>query len=236
MGFNMKKFFLISFIITITIIFSNIRIYATNNSTEENMPKAIINYAEGRKDCFGNDYNIYYIMKWHKYKVYRIKKKTYGIVYISPFYILFDGKNITVPTIEEYKQLNWDVRIHTNKVLIKNNKILTKKLSRNAQKIMKTEDNTEPPNIPPVLYKYANKYMIKGDDIEFLYLMEWEGQHVYRTYWKRYGFIFNPLTVILYDGHTIRRPSQQEFDVMLSPMQHAYEKYLNEQARLHSKD
>ena len=173
-------------------------------------------------------------MKWHKYRVYRIKKKTYGIVFISPHYILFDGKKIIKPTIDEYKKLEWDVRIHTNSKLRKNNKMLTKKLSRNAEKIMEIEDNTKPPEIPQALYKYANKYMIKGNDIEFLYLMDWNGYHVYRTYWKRYGFIFNPLTVILYDGHTIRRPSSEEFDIIKPLLQHAYENYLNEQARLHS--
>ena len=101
---------------------------------------------------------------------------------------------------------------------------------------MEIEDCTEPPNIPPALYEYANKYMIKGDDVHFLYLMDWENQHVYRAYWSRYGFILNPLTVILYDGHKIRRPSAEEFKIMLNPMRHAYEQYLNEQAHLHSKD
>ena len=85
------------------------------------------------------------------------------------------------------------------------------------------------------LYKYANKYMIKGKDVEFLYITDWNGQHVYRTYWHRYGFIFNPLTVILYDGHTIKRPSKGEFMILLDPMQHAYEKYLIELEHLHNK-
>ena len=232
----MKNLFRDCVLLFIIIFYSCTYGFAYDEFSNKKIPNTIIEFAEQRKDYFGNDYSIYYIMKWHKYEVYRIKKKTYGIVYTSLRYILFDGKKIIKPTIDEYKKLEWDVRLYTNKVLRKNNKILTKKLSHNAKKIMEIEDNTEPPEIPQALYKYANKYMIKGDDVGFLYLMDWEGQHVYRTYWKRYGFIFNPLTVILYDGRTIRRPSRQEFDIIKPLLQHAYENYLNEQARLHSKD
>ena len=231
----MKNLFRDFVLLFIVIFYSCTYGFAYDEFGNKKIPNTIIEFAEQRKDYFGNDYSIYYIMKWHKYEVYRIKKKTYGIVYTSPRYILFDGKKIIKPTIDEYKKLEWDVRLYTNKILSKNNKILTKKLSHNAKKIMEIEDNTEPPEVPQALYKYANKYMIKGDDVGFLYLMDWEGQHVYRTYWKRYGFIFNPLTVILYDGRTIRRPSQLEFDIIKPLLQHAYENYLNEQARLHSK-
>ncbi len=231
----MRKFFCF-FISVISVFFIFTNDSYANNKNDNKIPKAVIEHAEKNKKYFGKEYSISYIMKWQKGKVYRIKKKTYGIVYSSPCYIVFKGGKILKLTIDERKRLDWDINTHTNQVLNKNNKILTKKLSRNAKKIMEIEDNTPPPEIPNALYKYTNKYMIKGNDVGFLYLMEWNGMHVYRSYWKRYGFIFNPLTVILYDGHLIRRPSQEEFDIMLPLMQDAYEKYLNEQARLHSKD
>lgn len=203
--------------------------------TNNQIPDAVIQYANSYHKN-SEEYDIYYIMKWHKYDVFEIRKKEYGIVFRTPRYILFDGKFVLIPSIETHKTISWDVRIHTNKVLKKRNKILIKKLSRNAKKIMQIEDNTKPPEIPPTLYKYANKYMIKDENANFIYLMDWNGQHVYRAYWKKHGRAFHPYTIVLYDGHKIRRPSNDEFDEMLSPMQHAYEQYLNEQARLHNKD
>ena len=229
---NIIQLLFFSFII----IYSCSFVYAQDITINTNIPKAVMEFAEQRKDCYGNNYSINYIMKWHGYKVYSIRKKTYGIVYNSPLYIIYDGKKIVKPRIEEYNQLIWDVQIYTNNEFNKNNKILTKKLLRNAEKVMDIENSTKPPEIPPALYKYANKYMMRGYNVEFLYIMDWNGYHVYRTYWKRYGFIFNPLTVILYDGHTIRRPTNEEFDIIKDPIRHAYEQYLNEQARLYNKD
>ena len=221
------------FILIVTISPFTANAYCLKN--EKQIPNAIIQYANSYHKN-SEDYDIYYIMKWHKYDVFEVRKREYGIVFRTPRYVLFDGKFVLIPSIETHKTISWDVRIHTNKVLKKRNKMLIKKLSHNAEKIIETDEKTKPPNIPNALYKYAKKYMIKNEEPEFIYLMDWHGFYVYRTYWKSFGFPFHRLTTILYDGHTIRRPTTKEFELLEAPMRNAYENYLNEQARLHSKD
>lgn len=228
----------IKFLIFCCFLVLNIQLYslAADYGQFDEFPlkvKEYINTHIANKDKF----KFYYVMKWHGYKIYSIRRITYGIAWGgSEYYILYDGKNVRMPKPEERKQLRLDVRTKYNKSIEKTNRLLTRKLSRNAKKIMKIEDNTPPPQIPPALKIYSDKYMIKGDDVEFLYIMDWKGQHVYKTHWLRYGAVFNPLTVILYDGHTIRRPSKEEFSILYSPMCRAYEKYLIELGRSHNKD
>ena len=234
--FSLKNFSYWLIVVIIFFIFSQISVIAQINNYNKIFPSKVNEYIDTHIQN-KEKYKFLYVMRWHKYKVYAIRRITYGIVWGDiEYYILYDGKQVRLPRPEERQQLRHDVRVYYNKSIGKTNRLITRKLSRNANKIMVIDDNTPPPQIPPALKQYTNKYMIKGDDVEFLYIMDWNGQHVYRTYWLRYGSIFNPLTVILYDGHIIRRPSEEEFKLMYTPMCQAYEKYLIELGRLHSKD
>lgn len=228
-----KSFFKIMLILYLLFTCTQITVEAKHS---DKLPETVKEYIASRYNN-SDKYTAYYVMKWQGCNVYEIiNKEQKGIYWGSPTYILYDSKRVIFPTLDERHDLNFDAQVWSNFEHKKKTEKLKKKLLPNANKVMIMDDGTLPPQIPPILKQYANKYMIKGDDVEFLYIMDWEGQHVYRTYWHRYGAIFNPLTVILYDGHTIRRPSKEEFDVMYTPMCHAYEKYLIELGRLHSKD
>lgn len=223
------------FIIVILLI---IGILINSNSaiaTEKKIPKTILQYVKTKYQ--NPNYNAFYVMKWNNCDVYRIVDSSErGIVFTSPIYILYNGKKVFRPSAEEMSILKEDVRVwYNHKYKIDLNK-LTKKLSPNSNKKMVIDDNTEPPNIPPALYTYANKYMRVNKNVKFLYIMDWKDQHVYRTYWSGYSSILNELTVILYDGHTISRPNKEEFYAIRNPMKKAYEDYLNELTHSHNKD
>ena len=204
-------------------------------ATEKKIPKIVSQYVETKYKH--PNYNAFYIMKWNNCEVYRIiNSSEKGIVFTSPIYILYNGKKVFRPTIEEMSILKEYVRVWYNHKHKRDLNILTRKLSPNSNKKMVIDDNTEPPNIPPALYTYANKYMRVNKNAKFLYIMDWKDQHVYRTYWSGYSSILNELTVILYDGHTIRRPNKEEFKAMLNPMSRAYVNYLIELTRSHNKD
>ena len=85
------------------------------------------------------------------------------------------------------------------------------KLYKNMYKTMDSHDDTLPPNIPPSVTKYANKYMMKGIGRKIVYTTDWNGNHVYRVYWKKYGNMTHPLATIIYDGKTIRRPYYKDY-------------------------
>ena len=214
-------------IIVILLVFGILMNSNAAVATEKNIPKVVTEYIESKYK--NNNYKAFYVMKWNSCKVYQIvddSKK--GIVYGSPIYVLFNGKKVFHPSIEEMSILRYDVRVWYNYKYKKDLNKLTKKLSANFDKKMIIDDNTEPPNVPPALYKYANKYMKLNNNIKIYYVMDWKDQHVYRTYWSGYCSIFNEFTVILYDGHIIRRPNNEEFKAMLNPMRQAYKDYLNE--------
>ena len=200
-------------------------VFINSNSakaTEKQIPKIVSQYVEAKYQ--NPDYKAFYIMKWNNCDVYRIiNSSEKGIVFTSPIYILYNGKKVYRPTIEEMSILRYDARIWQNY-----------KYKKDLKKLI-IDDNTEPPNIPPALYTYANKYMRVNKNVKFLYIMDWKDQHVYRTYWSGYSSILNELTIILYDGHTIRRPNKEEFKAMLNPMSRAYENYLRELTRSHNK-
>ena len=225
----LHKFLIVMLLVFGVLINSNSAV-----ATEKKIPKVVTQYVETKYQ--NPNYKAFYIMQWNNCDVYRIidsSKK--GIVFTSPIYILYNGKKVFRPTIEEISILRYDARIWQNYKYKKDLKKLTKKLSPNFDKKMIIDDNTKPPNIPPALYTYANKYMRVNKNVKFLYIMDWKDQHVYRTYWSGYSSILNELTIILYDGHTIRRPNKEEFKAMLNPMSRAYENYLRELTRSHNK-
>ncbi len=230
------KLFYISFLFLLFLFISSFGVsFGANSVHGKNLPKYVINRAEQRFN--GSDkIKIVFIMNWHGYKVFQVIKKEKGIVFDNPRYWLFKNGKFYKYNIKEYNQLCLDVRLHQNKEIIKNNKELTKKLLPNEYKIMEIDENMQSVDIQVTLREYAKKYMIKNQEANFLYLLEWNGQHVYRAYWPKYGFLLNRLAVILYDGHIIRRPTKEEFDELLPKMRKAYEEYLNELTHLHNKD
>ena len=164
-------------------------------------------------------------MKWNKYKVYYIKTDKKGIHLTGlPQYILYNGKRARFPTIEEDRVLQTDARNYCNILYKKNYTTLERKLRSKKNKIMKIKISTTPPEVPSAITEYANKYMLKGNDREIFYLTTWNNYQVYRVYWKRYGLLCIPSSIILYDGNVIRRPTQDEFKNLRKPMSDAIEK------------
>ena len=153
-----------------------------------------------------------------------------------PSYILFNGKDVRKPREEESQQLQFDALKYCNQKRYLTYLKLENKLKKNANKVIKTFDNTPPPEVPPAIIEYADKYMLKRKDRRIFYLMDWNGQHVYRTYWLKYGLLPVPSSIILYDEQTIRRPNQEEFKNMRIPMSNAMLKHAMEQAHQDNKD
>ena len=230
-----KNIFLIYFIV-ITVLnlpycFANI-VYKPKNT-----PKIIKYYVETHIKKHDKNYKVVYIMNWKGSKVYRIISTEKGVIMGgAPTYFLLDGNNVRIPTKEEDRELQLDVLKYCNNKRHLTYLKLEKILQKNAHKRMEIADNTPPPEIPPVIITYADKYMLKGKDRKIFYLMDWNSQHVYRTYWLRYGLLPVPASIILYDGYTIRRPTQEEFKQMRLPMDKALLKRAMELRHQDNKD
>ena len=220
----LKKFLLLFFLL---IFVCNSSSYAEVIYKPKYMPrkvKKLINPQTAKNEII----NVIYIMKWHKYKVYRIYTAKKGLYTGgAPQYVLFDGKIVRHPTTEEDKILQLDATRFCHKKRYKDYLELSKKLQKKANKTMTLVDKTEPPEVPLAINTYADKYMMKGKGRKIFYLMDWEGQHVYRTYWPHYGLLPVPKSVILYDGNIIRHPTKEEFEKMRIPMEKAYFKRLS---------
>lgn len=189
-----------------------------------NIPKPVQEFA---LHAMNNDrqHKITYIMKWKKYKVYYLRTSRKGIHLTgSPKYILYNGKQARFPTIEEDRVLQTNVRNYCNVKQKKNYTALEQKLSSKKNKTMEIKISATPPEVPSAITEYADKYMLKGKDREIFYLTTWNDYQIYRVYWKRYGFLCVPSSIILYDGSTIRRPTQDEFKKLRKPMNDALEK------------
>ncbi len=225
-SYFMKKFFEKSIIFYIFALYCFVQ--QTSLAIEHRLPVKVQQYGENYSQTVKKKIKIYYVMRWHDFKVYRISTVEKGVIYGgTPRYILYNKKEIRRPTKEENVILQQEAIQHNNIVVSKKYEQLTHRLAGNLNKTMNIIDETLPPDIPPVIIKYADKYMIKGNDRNIMYLMDWNDQHVYRTCWSRYPSQLHPYAIILYDGNTIRRPSKEEYDNMHSALQDALFNRLN---------
>ena len=199
----------------------------------EKLPKSVIEYVEQHISDSKYPYNVYYVMKWNGHKVYTIITTRKGIHTTGlPYYILYNGKITRRPTQEENHMLQADARDYSIFKAKKIYKKLDKQLYFGSNKILNINDtDISSKEVPTSVIRYADKYMMRGTDREIFYLMDWNGYHIYRVYWKRYGLKPHRLTIILYDGKTIRRPTEEEFKELKSPMSNAYFEYLLELGR-----
>lgn len=224
----LKKIFINFFIVFFIFEITPAKVFAQNYNIKQSFPRAIEEYIT--KNYKSND-EVYlcYIMRWKGYKVYRLKKIYYNKIFTLPEYLLYKNKTVRVADSEEFQELTYKSIISSNKKRPLHHEILIDTVNKNSNKTMKISNIIEPPNVPPELYQYAYKKIIKEKDVRFVYIMDWNNQHVYWAYWPKYGMI-KPLTIIFCDNKIIRMPTASERKEINDKFTEEFTKKINKMA------
>ena len=173
--------------------------------------------------------HVEYIMRWKGYKVYRVKKFFYNLTFTLPDYLLYKNNSVIKAPYDFFQELTYESIIRSNKKKPVCSGILLDRFEKYSNQIIQISDNTQPPNIPSVLYKYAYS-LVKEKDVRFTYIMDWDNKHIYWAYWPKYCLV-NPRTIILYDGHTVRMPNKEQYKQMKEPLEKEFKNIIQQKAK-----